>query len=129
MTDIVDNEMEGREALKLSIPILQNTEDDKWQNKLWDDKLWFVQLEQTPGKCYTFIAACIYHSNHSWLTINSYYLKLIQSVINAKTFNNSFELFLTLCNTFRAFPIKQVMTGTHFLRLLVNHDYFCTKLF
>ena len=32
------NEMEGNEAVKLSIPILQNIEDKKWQNKLWVDK-------------------------------------------------------------------------------------------
>ena len=38
MTDIVDNEIEGQEAVKFSIPILQNIEDDTWQNNLWDDK-------------------------------------------------------------------------------------------
>ena len=38
VTDIVDNDMEGKEAVKLSIPILQNIEDDKWENKLWDDR-------------------------------------------------------------------------------------------
>ena len=30
--------MEGKEAVKLSILILWNIEDDKWQHKLWDDK-------------------------------------------------------------------------------------------
>ena len=38
LTDIVDNEMEGKEAVKLSIPILQNIDDDKWQKKLWYGK-------------------------------------------------------------------------------------------
>ena len=38
MTDIVDNEMAMEEAVKLSTPIPQNIKDDKWGNKLRDDR-------------------------------------------------------------------------------------------